>query len=75
MFTHANTRFALLQEHKNLKITMAAPEWFHIRHGEHAYPKDVYKNDGAQPYHRTPPSSRSDARSPYPALHVCRGVL
>ena len=35
------------QEHKNLKITMAAPEWFHLRHGEFAYPKDVYKNDGA----------------------------
>ena len=26
---------------------MAAPEWFHLRHGEYAYPKDVYKNDGA----------------------------
>lgn len=25
---------------------MAAPEWFHLRHGEFAYPKDVYKNDG-----------------------------
>ena len=62
MFTHANTGFALLQEHKNLKITMAAPEWFHIRHGEHAYPKDVYKNDGAQPYHRTPP------RVPHPPI-------
>ncbi|KAI0365469.1 UROD/MetE-like protein [Pilatotrama ljubarskyi] len=33
------------EEHKNLKITMAAPEWFHLRHGEFAYPKDVYKND------------------------------
>ncbi|EIW62345.1 UROD/MetE-like protein [Trametes versicolor FP-101664 SS1] len=33
------------EEHKNLKITMAAPEWFHLRHGEYAYPKDVYKND------------------------------
>ena len=27
---------------------MAAPEWFHLRPGEFAYPKDVYKNDGAQ---------------------------
>lgn len=25
---------------------MCAPEWFHLRHGEHAYPKDVYANDG-----------------------------
>ncbi|KAI0686217.1 UROD/MetE-like protein [Earliella scabrosa] len=33
------------EEHKNIKITMAAPEWFHLRHGEYAYPKDVYKND------------------------------
>ncbi|TBU22674.1 UROD/MetE-like protein [Dichomitus squalens] len=33
------------EEHKSLKITMAAPEWFHLRHGEYAYPKDVYKND------------------------------
>ncbi|KAM5537808.1 hypothetical protein V8D89_008576 [Ganoderma adspersum] len=33
------------EEHKNLKITVAAPEWFHLRHGEFAYPKDVYKND------------------------------
>ncbi|KAF7799983.1 hypothetical protein EIP86_011226 [Pleurotus ostreatoroseus] len=33
------------EEHKNLKITMCAPEWFHLRHGEYAYPKDVYKTD------------------------------
>ncbi|KAI0655349.1 UROD/MetE-like protein [Cubamyces menziesii] len=33
------------EEHKNIKITMAAPEWFHLRHGEYAYPKDVYNND------------------------------
>lgn len=25
---------------------MCAPEWYHLRHGEYAYPKDVYKNDG-----------------------------
>jgi len=24
---------------------MCAPEWFHLRHGEYAYDKDVYKND------------------------------
>ena len=29
-----------------LKITMCAPEWFHLRHGEYAYSKDAYKNDG-----------------------------
>ncbi|EED83727.1 predicted protein [Postia placenta Mad-698-R] len=33
------------EEHKNLKITMCAPEWFHLRHGPYAYRKDVYKND------------------------------
>ncbi|KAH9943032.1 UROD/MetE-like protein [Epithele typhae] len=33
------------EEWKNLKMTMTAPEWFHLRHGEFAYPKDVYKND------------------------------
>ncbi|OCH93287.1 UROD/MetE-like protein [Obba rivulosa] len=33
------------EEHKNIKITMCAPEWFHLRHGEYAYPKDVYAND------------------------------
>ncbi|CCM03870.1 uncharacterized protein FIBRA_06021 [Fibroporia radiculosa] len=33
------------EEHKNLKITMCAPEWFHLRHGPYAYPKSVYKND------------------------------
>ena len=36
----------VLQEVKNIKITMAAPEWFHLRHGRYAYPSDVYKNDG-----------------------------
>ncbi|CCM06588.1 uncharacterized protein FIBRA_08866 [Fibroporia radiculosa] len=33
------------EEHKNLKITMCAPEWFHLRHGPYAYPKSVYKDD------------------------------
>ncbi|OBZ65463.1 Uncharacterized protein YxjH [Grifola frondosa] len=32
-------------EHKNIKITMCAPEWFHLRHGDYAYPKEVYAND------------------------------
>jgi methionine synthase II (cobalamin-independent) len=26
-------------------MTLAAPQWFHLRHGEHSYPKDVYAND------------------------------
>jgi len=29
----------------NIKLTLAAPEWFHLRHGEHAYSKDFYKNN------------------------------
>jgi len=27
---------------KNIKITMVAPEWYHIRHGEHAFKPGVY---------------------------------
>ncbi|KZT63901.1 UROD/MetE-like protein [Daedalea quercina L-15889] len=33
------------EEHKNLKITLCAPEWFHLRHGPYAYPKSVYTTD------------------------------
>ncbi|KAH9928927.1 uncharacterized protein B0H18DRAFT_1117740 [Fomitopsis serialis] len=33
----------ICEEHKNLKITMCAPEWFHLRHGPYAYPKSVYR--------------------------------
>jgi len=33
------------EEVKSIKITMAAPEWFHLRHGQYAYPSDVYAND------------------------------
>lgn len=25
---------------------MCAPEFFHLRHGEYSYPKNVYANDG-----------------------------
>ncbi|KAF3387207.1 putative protein YxjG [Penicillium rolfsii] len=33
-------------EVKNLKITLAAPNWYHLRYREgKAYPKDVYTND------------------------------
>lgn len=35
----------LPEEHKNLKLTMCAPEWYHLRHGDYAYNKDAYKND------------------------------
>lgn len=31
---------------KNLKLTLAAPNWYHLRYKEgRAYPKDVYAND------------------------------
>lgn len=33
------------EEHSSLKITMCAPEWYHLRHGEYAYSKEVYNND------------------------------
>ena len=33
-------------EVKNIKLTMCAPEWFHLRHGPYAYPKEVYATDG-----------------------------
>ncbi|RPA89829.1 UROD/MetE-like protein [Choiromyces venosus 120613-1] len=32
------------EEVKNLKFTLAAPEWYHLRHGENAYDKSVYAN-------------------------------
>ncbi|KAI6044717.1 UROD/MetE-like protein [Pisolithus marmoratus] len=30
------------EEVKNIKLTLAAPEWFHLRHGEHAFRAGVY---------------------------------
>ncbi|KAJ1562977.1 hypothetical protein HK405_004944 [Cladochytrium tenue] len=34
------------QDHKNIKITMAAPEWYHLRHSsDHAFSKDAYESD------------------------------
>ena len=34
------------EEVKNLKITLAAPNWYHLRYKEgNAYPKDVYSSD------------------------------
>lgn len=33
------------QEVSGIKLTLAAPEWFNLRHGEHSYSKDVYAND------------------------------
>ncbi|KAI6114100.1 UROD/MetE-like protein [Pisolithus sp. B1] len=32
------------EEVKNIKLTLAAPEWFHLRHGEHAFRPGVYAN-------------------------------
>ncbi|KAI0763249.1 UROD/MetE-like protein [Irpex lacteus] len=37
--------FTKPEEHANLKLTVCAPEWYHLRHGEYAYDKNVYKND------------------------------
>jgi len=37
--------FVKPEEVKNVKITMCAPEWFHLRHGPYAYDKKVYAND------------------------------
>lgn len=34
------------EEVKNLKITLAAPEWFHLRHLDHAF-KGVYDSTSA----------------------------
>ncbi|EJU05315.1 UROD/MetE-like protein [Dacryopinax primogenitus] len=34
------------EEVKNIKLTVAAPEWYHLRHSaKYAYSKEVYKND------------------------------
>lgn len=33
------------EEVAGVKLTLAAPEWFHLRHGEHSYDKSVYAND------------------------------
>ncbi|KAL4251360.1 UROD/MetE-like superfamily protein [Abortiporus biennis] len=38
-------RFTTPDEHPHIKITMCAPEWFHLRHGHFAYKKEVYAND------------------------------
>lgn len=38
-------RLTRSDEHKNLKITMCAPEWFHLRHGPYSYDTSVYQND------------------------------
>ncbi|PCH41756.1 UROD/MetE-like protein [Wolfiporia cocos MD-104 SS10] len=38
-------RLTAPEEHKHLKITMCAPEWFHLRHGPYAYNKSVYASD------------------------------
>ncbi|GAA5853719.1 hypothetical protein JCM8547_007423 [Rhodosporidiobolus lusitaniae] len=33
------------EEVKNVKMTLAAPEWYHLRHGEHAFDKSVYPTE------------------------------
>ncbi|KAF3179654.1 hypothetical protein TWF788_006959 [Orbilia oligospora] len=34
-----------LGDGEKVKMTLAAPEWFHLRHGEHAYSKSVYASN------------------------------
>ncbi|KAJ6259311.1 hypothetical protein Dda_6211 [Drechslerella dactyloides] len=36
-----------LQPGENVKMTLAAPEWFHLRHGEHAYSPSAYSSSAA----------------------------
>lgn len=33
------------EEHGRLKLTVCAPEWYHLRHGPYAYSKEAYKTD------------------------------
>ncbi|GAA5837263.1 hypothetical protein JCM11251_004949 [Rhodosporidiobolus azoricus] len=33
------------EEVKSIKMTLAAPEWYHLRHGEHAFSRDVYPTE------------------------------
>ncbi|KAK6332356.1 hypothetical protein TWF696_003074 [Orbilia brochopaga] len=36
-----------LQPGENVKMTLAAPEWFHLRHGEHAFSPAAYSSHAA----------------------------
>ncbi|KZS95985.1 UROD/MetE-like protein [Sistotremastrum niveocremeum HHB9708] len=38
-------QFVKPEEVPHIKVTICAPEWFHLRHGEHAYNTEIYKND------------------------------
>ncbi|EJD46101.1 UROD/MetE-like protein [Auricularia subglabra TFB-10046 SS5] len=38
-------KFVKPEEISNIKVTLCAPEWFHLRHGEYAYDKSVYATD------------------------------
>jgi len=38
-------KFVSPEDVPNLKLTMCAPEWFHLRHGPYAYDKKIYSND------------------------------
>lgn len=44
-----------IQLHKNIKMTICAPEWFHLRHGSYAYEKSVYSNDGTAAHRKWHP--------------------
>lgn len=41
---------------------MCAPEWYHLRHGEYAFNKEVYKNDGR-------------STSPFPSIEITKNNL
>jgi len=38
---------SIVQPHQvpHIKLTLAAPEWYHLRHGEHARDHEVYPNE------------------------------
>ncbi|CCM03246.1 uncharacterized protein FIBRA_05372 [Fibroporia radiculosa] len=65
----------LPEEHNRLKVTMCAPEWFHLRHGEYTYSKAVYQND-EEYFADIVKAYREEIRDLYAAgcrLHLCRG--
>lgn len=41
------------QEVSHLKITMCAPEWYHVHHGPYAFDKGVYSMDGQSHLRKT----------------------
>jgi len=59
-------------KHKDLKLTIAAPNWYHLRYKEgKAYPKDVYKTD-AEYFADIATAYQEELRILY--AHGCRNV-